>query len=268
MSPSFNAKVYISPWNNRSEFGMCIDDILEITRETAEFIRVVGDIVADSKEICSGSAGTNPAKRNVLTISVRLSVASWRAAREMTAWKLCIGSWKMNQTFPVTGVWHISAAPEIYSLLAWSIIIRCSRLWPASNSITRYCLYLYGVVQRIMGLHALAVKTLEAALKREPSLWAAWVELSLICKSKDEVLSLDVPYSWITLIFLGTTLTAVEPSLPLVQQIWSKLESIFPECAFLMTHKAVGLNAQYPPDVSATNRNENYHVLWEIINRC
>lgn len=114
----------------------------------------------------------------------------------------------------------------------------------------RYCLYLYGVVQRLMGLHALAVKTIEAAIKLEPFLWAAWMELSLIAKAKSEVFGLDVPYSWMTLMFLGTTLTVVDPSLPLVQQIWSKLDSVFPDCPYVMSQRAVAYNAKYPQEVS------------------
>lgn len=104
-----------------------------------------------------------------------------------------------------------------------------------------------------MGLHALAVKTLEAAITREPFLWAAWMELSLTPKSKSEVFSLVVPSSWMTLMFLGNTLTVVDPSLPIVQSIWSKLESIFPDCALVTTQKAIALSSQYPPAVSLDN---------------
>ncbi|XP_003739815.1 cell division cycle protein 23 homolog [Galendromus occidentalis] len=110
-----------------------------------------------------------------------------------------------------------------------------------------YCLYLFGVVQRIMGLHTLAMVTLQSALKHEPFLWAAWTELSLLPRSRAEVISLRLPYNWITLMFLGKTLTAVDPSLPAVQQIWSKLETIFPDCPYITTQRAVSLNARYPP---------------------
>ncbi|XP_022662283.1 cell division cycle protein 23 homolog isoform X2 [Varroa destructor] len=106
-----------------------------------------------------------------------------------------------------------------------------------------YCLYLYGVVQRLLGLESGAIETLEAALRLEPNLWAAWAELSLLVASRDQLFKLSVPCSWLLLMFTGLALTKVDSSDPLVLKVYHKLDSLFPNCPYVLTRIAYAQRA-------------------------
>ncbi|OQR78967.1 cell division cycle protein 23-like [Tropilaelaps mercedesae] len=109
-----------------------------------------------------------------------------------------------------------------------------------------YCLYLYGVVQRLLGLESGAIAALEAALKLEPGLWAAWAELSLLVTSREQLFSLHVPFHWLLLLFAGLALTKVDLSEPQVLKVYKKLDSMFPNCPYILTRVAYVHTTQSP----------------------
>ena len=63
--------------------------------------------------------------------------------------------------------------------------------------------YLYGVVLRRLELRAPAVRALTQAVRRQPLLWQAWLELAALVTDREMLARLDLPDNWMCQLFFA-----------------------------------------------------------------
>ena len=64
-----------------------------------------------------------------------------------------------------------------------------------------YLTYLYGIVLKRMSLVDPAKEVLMEAIKMEPCLWGAWLELANHISDRESLMSFDLPDHWIKYVF-------------------------------------------------------------------
>lgn len=66
-----------------------------------------------------------------------------------------------------------------------------------------YCLYLYGVVLKKLDLKDIAINVLVEAINAVPMLWSAYLELTTLLASREQLLTLKLPNHWLKVIFFA-----------------------------------------------------------------
>lgn len=66
-----------------------------------------------------------------------------------------------------------------------------------------YCLYIYGVILKKLGLTGQALDILLEAVNLAPTNWSAWQELALVIPNKNKLNTLNFPNHWMKYFFLA-----------------------------------------------------------------
>ena len=77
------------------------------------------------------------------------------------------------------------------------------KLCSNEKDVDGYCLYLYGVILKKLGLNEEAKTVLQECLQKEPCLWSAWQELAYFIKDRSTLSKLRFPDHWTKHFFLA-----------------------------------------------------------------
>eukprot|EP00088_Acartia_fossae_P022234 TRINITY_DN2348_c0_g1_i15.p1 TRINITY_DN2348_c0_g1~~TRINITY_DN2348_c0_g1_i15.p1 ORF type:complete len:612 (-),score=157.17 TRINITY_DN2348_c0_g1_i15:648-2453(-) len=105
-----------------------------------------------------------------------------------------------------------------------------------------YLLYIYGVVLRKLSISDLAIQMLIQSITKEPLHWGSWQELSTLVTTREKLVSLDLPDSWIRHMFTAHTDLELQQNEEALQ-IYSALKDAgLNNCTYIMAQIAIALH--------------------------
>ncbi|XP_066914030.1 cell division cycle protein 23 homolog [Clytia hemisphaerica] len=90
------------------------------------------------------------------------------------------------------------------------------------DNLDSYGFYLYGIVLKNLDLTKEAIENLECSIQMEPLFWAAWQELSTLCKDRQMLKELKVPKHWMSEFFYSS----VELELHMAEEALTRYQDI------------------------------------------
>lgn len=105
------------------------------------------------------------------------------------------------------------------------------------DALDGYALYLYAIVLKQLQRPAHAVDLLCAALHKEPTLWAAWLELAAACADRDAIARLALPEHWMKHFFYAHVCLELQQNSEAVT-LYEGLATEFPASTYILAQLA------------------------------
>ncbi|KAJ1638501.1 hypothetical protein T492DRAFT_943643 [Pavlovales sp. CCMP2436] len=100
-----------------------------------------------------------------------------------------------------------------------------------------YALYLYAVVLKQLQRTPQVLELLCAALHKEPTLWAAWLEVAAACPDRDAVARLSLPDHWMAHFFYAHVCLELQQNTEAVT-LYERLSVTFPQSTYVLAQLA------------------------------
>lgn len=110
------------------------------------------------------------------------------------------------------------------------------------KSLDGFGFYMYGVVLKELGLKQEALKMFVEAVEKEPLFWGSWIEIALLCNTKEELQSLVLPKHWMKMFFDAHAALEFQQNAEAVQLYSDLLNSNFAKSTYVLSQLAI---AQY-----------------------
>lgn len=106
-----------------------------------------------------------------------------------------------------------------------------------ADELDGYALYLYAVVLKQLQRLPQALELLCAALHKEPTLWAAWLEVAAACPDRDAVARLSLPDHWMVHFFYAHVCLELQQNAEAVT-LYERLAGTFPASTYVLAQLA------------------------------
>ncbi|XP_070541258.1 cell division cycle protein 23 homolog [Ptychodera flava] len=115
-----------------------------------------------------------------------------------------------------------------------------------------FCLYLYGVVLKKLGLYKEAVSTLVEAITLTPLHWGSWLELSGLLTDKDMLSSLTLPDHWMKEFFAAHTCLELQMNEEALKRYETLKETGFHKSLYIKAEIAIATHNLRDADMAVT----------------
>ncbi|XP_050077314.1 cell division cycle protein 23 homolog [Anopheles maculipalpis] len=147
----------------------------------------------------------------------------------------------MTDSSVVSSVSHAKDFSELLSIL---------RTEHSQQSLDGYCLYLYGVILKKLDLTRNAVQVFVEAIRAEPTLWSAWLELAPLVDDTTMLKNLKLPNHWMKSIFEGYTYIELFQNDKGIKIFENLQKNGFSKCIFIPTLLAIAYSNKRDVDRS------------------